>query len=248
MGNFARVLFGLALLFQSQTWGFAGVIADSITEFSGVQGQDNWSYGFFNNSQSGYNVGGFVEFKSFNAGVWKATDDQTPGSLFNNDFLSINSVGGHPTGIGLGQDQILWAVRRYTSEVAGLIKIDFDLRKENVLEPRGGGITGRIFIDGTPIYEKLIANLDNVGVQSSLFASVNIGSKIDFAIDSLGVLGGSTDDPYSARADGSRFSATISQNLTVPEPSSLLVFGLSGFLLTCRRRSRRDVEQASLLR
>ena len=42
-------------------------IADSQAEFSGVQGQDSWSYGFFNLTAKGsaYAAGDFVAFDSF---------------------------------------------------------------------------------------------------------------------------------------------------------------------------------------
>ena len=94
-------------------------IADSFSEFSTIQGQDSWSYGFFNAGAApgaAYTSGAFVAFDTFNVGSnrWEASAAQIGDQ--NNDFLSLDAAGGHPTGIGPdAQDSIIWAVRRYTS-------------------------------------------------------------------------------------------------------------------------------------
>ena len=154
----------------------------------------------------------------------------------NNDFLYLDQSGGHPTGIGPGaQDNIIWAVRRYQSEFTGLVDIAFDLRKLNIVNSGGGGITGRIFIDGVEVFTQFIENDDGGGVQNVLTRAVSVGSFIDFAIDPSGVLpktGG--DGPLSARADGSHFSAVILTH--VPEPSGILLLGIGLLPLGWMRR------------
>lgn len=212
-------------------------LADSQAEFSGVQGQDNWSYGFFNLTATGgpFTTGGFVAFATFNAARWEASDAQIGAQ--NNGFLSINQVGGHPAGIGPGtQDSIIWAVRRYQSEVSGLVDIALDLRKLNVLNSAGGGITGRVFIDGVEVFTQFIANLDDVGVQPVITRVVALGSLIDFVIDPTGsapVTG--NDGIFSARADGSHFSAVIAAHVTEPGGLAVLGAGLVLFALVGRR-------------
>ena len=116
-------------------------------------------------------------------GVWRPSDAQAGAQ--NNLFLNTNSQGGHPAGIGPSTQDAIWAMRRFVSTVSGNIGIAYDLGKLNVGEPNGGGITGRIFLDGVPVFAQFIANLDGTGVQGVLNLSVNVGSKIDFAIGPL---------------------------------------------------------------
>ncbi|MDA1179297.1 MAG: hypothetical protein O2931_10930, partial [Planctomycetota bacterium] len=100
----------------------------------------------------------------------------------------------------------------------------FDVRKVNTTNENGGGITARIFREGNPVLTQFIANPDGIGVQGTLIVPVEIGSRIDFAIDPLGVVS-PRDGVYSPRADGSHFSAIISE---VPEPSSACLLGFGG--------------------
>ncbi len=221
-------LLALSTLCAAQAW--SGVIANSVADFSGVQGQGGLFYGFFNQTANGaYSTANFVEFANFVGGVWRPSDAQVGAQ--NNLFWNSSSQGGHPAGIGPStQDAAIWAMRRFVSTVCGNIVIAYDLGKLNVSEPNGGGITGRIFLDGVPVFAQFIANLDGAGVQGVLNLSVDVGSKIHFAIDPLGVAGGSGDNPLSARADGSRFTAVIS-TAEVPEPTTglLACAALAGF-------------------
>jgi hypothetical protein len=111
----------------------------------------------------------------------------------------------------------------------------------NIGNTGGGGITGRILIDGVEVFSQFINNADGVGVQSAIIRNVNVGSFIDFAIDSTGVLPQTgSDGALSARADGSHFSAVIS-TATIPEPSSLAIYSLGLALIgVYRRRQRND--------
>ena len=61
------------------------------------------------------------------------------------------------------------------------------MRKANTTVPRGGGVTGRIFVDGRQTFTRFIANLDSIGVRGSMTANVTVGSFIDFAVDPMGI-------------------------------------------------------------
>lgn len=234
---FSRHAAGILLLCLSASFSaHAVLIADSIADFSGVQGQDGWSYGIFNqgnNPALGYTTGGFELLDDFIGTAWRASDSLVGAQ--NNDFLNLSAAGGHPTGLGPGgQDAIIWAVRRFTASEAGNLLLDFELRKSNTGNPNGGGITGRIFVDGNEQYTELVANDDGAPGRNQLLVNVGIGSVIDFVIDPTGVSPGSDGD-FSARADGSVFSARIFND--VPEPATLAVFGL-GLLAAGRARRR----------
>ncbi len=205
----------------------AAPIADSIADFSNVQGQNGWYYGFFNqgpNNSTAYTPGSFQNFTTYGvvgADVWGASGAQV--GLQNNVYLGLGSATGHPTGLKPpdDQDSIIWAVRRYVSEVAGDIDIALDLRKDN-LNQNGGGITGRVFVDGVEIYTQFVAATNGVGFQPTLVRNVALNSTIDFVIDPLGVAI-SLDGPYSPRADGTRFSAVISAHTVPVAPTAWLV-------------------------
>lgn len=213
----------------------AAPVADSIADFSTVQGADGWSYGFFNKTAlGGYSSSGFVPFAEFDLAQnrWQAPDAQLPAK--NNFYLSIDALGGHPNGVGPDdQDANIWAVRRYISEVDGPIRLDIDLHKINT-NPNAGGITGRVFVDGVEVFSRYIETTDDVGVLRSLFFNVAVGTPIDFAIDPTGVATG-RDGIESARADGTHFSARININdVPLPATASLALLGL-GLLAWPRR-------------
>lgn len=223
----------------------AGFLADSIADFSATQGQQGWFYGFYNQGPVGgphsYTTAAFAPFDTFNVARWEASDAQVGAQ--NNDFLNLNAEGGHPNGLGpAAQDRIIWAIRRYVSPIDGLLSIDFDLHKANIVEPRGGGITGRIFVDGVEVLTQFIANDDGVGLQGILTRAVSVGSVLDFAIDPTGILPAvGTDSIFSARADGTVFSARLSTQ-DVPEPAAWLLVGTGGLgvgLIRWRRRTTR---------
>jgi hypothetical protein len=169
------------------------VVADSIAEFSNIQGQDSWAYGVFvagtdATALTPYSTAGFQHFDDFDivGNNWLASDALVGAQ--NNEFLNLGATGAHPTRLEPGaQDTIIWAVRRYESEVAGLYDLNIDPKKNNFDNPVGGGITGRIFLDATEIFMQFIAKDDNIGVQLKLFVDLEVGSFIDFAIDSTGV-------------------------------------------------------------
>jgi hypothetical protein len=218
----------------------AALVADSVLEFSGTQGADGWSYGYFNRTALGaYSTGGFSAFALYDAGTarWQASEAQVGAA--NNVYLGTDRFGGHPNGLGPdAQDANIWAMRRWVSDIDGPVRLDFDLRKLNT-NPASGGITGHLFVDGVEVFSSFIAAADGVGIQSFLMLDISIGTLIDFAIDPTGVLvPGRGDGIESARADGSQFSASIS-TVDVPEPAALalVLVGLCG--LSAARRSLR---------
>ena len=183
-------------------------------------GPKNWYYGYFEKgppSGPGYTPDAFelldryVPNVDLNLSKWTLTPP--PGESYGG-YPWIRPTGSHPAGMGPApQEEIIWSVLRYRSPVSGLITIAYDLGKGNTTVPRGGDVTGRIFVNGRQTFTRFIANLNSIGVRGSITANVKVGSLIDFAVDPLGIkpLVGA-DSIYSARTDGTRFTARISAN------------------------------------
>jgi len=143
-----------------------GLFANSMSEFSGTQGQDNWYYGFY---VSPFTSATFEQMDTYD-GSWYDQD-------LDPYYPLLWSSGGIPG------DFTEWAVRRWISEVAGEVTISGILMKAYPTEDCGDGITGRIIIDGTEVWSQHIEEDDFVGVTYSIEVAVSMGSTVDFAID-----------------------------------------------------------------
>jgi len=144
--------FGMVLK-KNQIANYTGLTlrADSALDFSGVQGQDGWRYGYYNISVNGQpDVGGtdFVEFPGtfWNGSLWNWTPGGDP------PWTEVTHVGGHPNGTNQappnGDEH--WATRRYVVQPgeAGDLFIEWSLAKSN---PNGDVTTVRIFRNGVQI-------------------------------------------------------------------------------------------------
>ena len=105
-------------------------LADSVADFSGTQGLNNWSYGYWdkkNDANGVYAATEFIPFPNdgggFGAGnFWTGTN----WLWFSGDppFTQLTSTGGRPAGAdGNPALDTQWAVRRYVSEAEGSITI-----------------------------------------------------------------------------------------------------------------------------
>ena len=74
-----------------------------------------------------------------------------------------------------------WAVRRWISEVTGVITITGTLSKIHS-GSYGDGVKGYIYVDGEVVWSKYIRGDDAAGVNYSIDVFVNTGSLVDFAI------------------------------------------------------------------
>lgn len=221
------------------------VVADSTADFSRDQGTKNWYYGTYKQttiagSDHKYETSSFQLLDQFNSAAkrWEGSD-----SLFGNNknsLLYLNAEGGHPDGLGLGaQESIIWVVRRYVSEVDGLLHISYDLRKKNYSNLKDDTITGRIFINGVEVVTQSIGNDDKDGVQGSFSQYLSAGAIVDFVLDPTGKQPSAGSDALaSSRAEGAILTATIAKTTaSIPEPSSILLFAIGvGILAGLQRR------------
>ena len=178
------------------------LITDSLTSFSGEQGQDGWSYGWYNQrldveeSNGVYDVTDFEEFLNdgsdlieidpdfwedsenhWNGNQWDLVDNNAAGS---GPWTAISPQGGHPAANGQTDNEVQWAVRRWTSDVDGEIRVSGSLMN---VSANGDGTVGRIFVDGEEVWS---AVTDGVAETFSELITVSEGSVVDFAIDADG--------------------------------------------------------------
>jgi hypothetical protein len=200
------------------------VIADSLTDFSGVQGQENWYYGFYDgDSVAPFTQGDFEQLPIFALNEWRRSD--SPGSS-GSYWTSMRPASAIPNGTipgELGIRELNWAVRRYVSEIAGLVNISGEFQDLFNTVLNDNGIIARIIIDDV---EVLTREFDH-GFFSTyqIQVPVEVGSVVDFIVDPR---------QGNDRYDITQFTVTIS---TVPEPASSTLAALSVLLgcLVCVR-------------
>ena len=166
-------------------------IADSVKEFSGTQGQDNWYYGYAEDQL----LAPFEEMTEYKVpkdkGIWFVKRGTYKTRLF--------AGGGFPNAIETSGKNLAvkqYPVRRWLSEVDGDITIKGRLVSKSV-EKGGDGVKGYILVNGKRIWSEAAQN--SQPVKYSLTATVKKGDTVDFAIASR------KNDAF----DGTRFIANI---------------------------------------
>ena len=184
-----------------------GIIADSVAEFSSVQGQDNWMYGYYDGP---FTPADFTPMTVFSGAWWVDIETTvTPENYWTNVGASRTHGQGIVTSGGRTPLE-QWAVRRWVSEVTGTVYLNVNLAKApNGLS--GNGVIGHIFVGGTEVWNATIAPTDQVGVSVSIPVSVTVGQNVDLALD-----------PRQAhdQSDTSVFTVVITDT-AVPEPSTV---------------------------
>lgn len=172
----------------------ADTIADSARDFSGEQGLHGWTYGYWDESSDPdgrYDQSGdFRLFSNFGVdainGLRLHSEFRTGDLWYLEDgryYTSLWAEGGHPHGtMNLGSHARAnhWAVRRWTSTVAGPIAISGHAGK---VMPWGENWSGTsrflVIVGGEKVYE---AELDDGGREYSVSAEVAVGTPVDFLI------------------------------------------------------------------
>lgn len=214
----------VALIAGAAAAGFSGgpyKIADSFEDFNGNQGENGWTYGYYDgNVDAAYTPADFEVMTNWDASLGRWWVDNTPGG----PLTLIDSVFMHPWAHAVeGEGTDHWAVRRWTSNMSGPVEIAIDMLR-GPSHNLGDGVRLHVFVDGV---KQLIADLNpdnSAGLSLMLFQNISIGSVIDFAIDPID----------SAHFDGTRFNAVITSS--VPSPSSMALVGLGVLAMGKRRR------------
>lgn len=181
-------------------------IANSITEFSGNQGQNGWFYGyryFYDGLTVDYDVS--TDFLPFAGGVgqgdWDGFAQQWTGSAWDLNtsgapWTYLAAEGVHPNGINNGEEH--WAIRRWVaSELGGntWLGVRWNVRKENL---NGAGVTGALHVNGVRVQSAAVAGNDGVGVTQTYWVVAKSTDVFDVILSPVGPSGDTGDG-----ADGS---------------------------------------------
>lgn len=186
----------------------AFVIADSIGEFSGVQGQNGWFNGYRNYTLD-LAEGGTMDYdpnadfipypggeglgdwdgvtQTWSNGAWDLNTEAAGPWTFQN----AQSI--HPNGENSFPNEEHWAIRRWVaSELTGETNatIIWQVRKEN-LNP--DGVTGALFINGRLVDSQTIAGTDGTNPKRRYSTVLKKGDIVDLALTPENVDGTRTD-------------------------------------------------------
>ncbi len=150
--------------------------ADSVLEFSGTQGQNNWHYGYWDRTADANKAYAAGDFTAFSTAVWTgaAWDINTTGA----PWTEMAAGGGHPNK-GAGNEH--WTVRRYVTEFSGNARFvgSFGDGAEC-----GDGVALRVYVEGVQVYYR--ATYSAAPVEFTISTPVETGDRVDFVIDPLG--------------------------------------------------------------
>ncbi|MEZ5300240.1 MAG: CotH kinase family protein [Verrucomicrobiales bacterium] len=208
-------------------------VADAAVEFSGVQGQDGWEYGYYDRSADLAAMGDGVyqtsEFTRFaggaGQGAWNINTQMWTGSFWDRNtaaaapWTSITASAMHPNdAVSPGPEE--YAIRRWVSDVAGTHTVEGYF---NNASASGDGTTGRVFHNGTEIY----AVLTNGGIANyAEQVELQIGDTLDFMVDVGPVPGGNTDGSdgtnYAIKINEGSGSVSVNDTIMIPIEARVL--------------------------
>ncbi len=194
--KFGNVVAGAAMGLVLAVWVMVGsssaaVVADSQTGFSGTQGTNGWTYGYLASTGSNGLYTGYSATETMygfgSAGSWIGDAGER-----------IVKEGQHP---GYDNVNTYAAVRRWTSNVSGLVRISGQLAKfdDGAQNAASDGVVGAVYLNTTEKYTQTLASSDTTGVKYGFFAQVNVGDTINFLVDPRA----------NHYCDATKFTATI---------------------------------------
>ncbi|MDB2327250.1 hypothetical protein N9V94_01675 [bacterium] len=203
---------------------FAGLIAESVSEFSGTQGENGWFNGFRNLGDAPEEASvdydpeaDFIAFDEADGWTWSGTAwDWADGNV---PWTTINATGGHPNGTNNGNEE--WAIRRWVADEltdSTPLGIVYHLHATNT---NGTGTSVQLHINGEHKDTLTVAGNDAEGETRTFYANVNPGDFIDLGLTPVGL-----DDDPSDGSDGSgytlRVDSNIPENPTQPDGSTFV--------------------------
>lgn len=206
------------------------LLADSVQDFSGVQGHRNWYYGFYDKTGDtvtpGYSVSDFQQMTQFQGSTWWVNNLDNTSTGY---FTRLDAIGGHPNGLDnyAGRLRALrehFAVRRWVSTYSGLAQIEVTIAKRDT-----GGGTGQSFIFYNNALNAFNPNQPFTTTTPQTFTftrTLQAGDNLDLFLG------------WQAQ-DANGLTLLQMRVLAVPEPGSLIALGLGGALFI-RRKFRKS--------
>lgn len=194
--------------------------ADLAGDFSITNSNPNgaWTYGYTTSLGSTFNVHADINSNSTHQQWYSAgtSGDNTPSIFKNISSSSINGLDAGKVAMHSGPGG-QYEVARYTASESGLVSIQGFFGVGD-----SGNVSTYVYVDGVAFVSN-DATYDQVDF--SFVTNLNAGSTVDFILGTG--LGG-----YSF--DTTPIDATIE---SVPEPTTMAIFGVAGLLAARRRRS-----------
>jgi hypothetical protein len=170
------------------------VIANSITEFSGVQGSNGWRHGYrnFTLDGGGINYDPETQFIPYvggeGMGPWDGVNQQWTGNAWDLEtagtgpWTYLGSTSVHPNGTNSFPFEEHWAIRRWIADEVTNgtpVTIIWQIQKSN---PSGGGVGGALFINGILVDSEVIPG-DGTSTQARRYSTtLQKGDIVDLAI------------------------------------------------------------------
>lgn len=187
------------------------VIANSIAEFSGVQGTNGWFNGYRNYTVDGgatnYNpTADFIPYKGGEGqGPWDGDAQQWTGGGWDlntaaaGPWTTQSAQDIHPNGVNSAPNEEHWTIRRWVaSEVTKVTPtaIIWQVKKTNLA---GDGVTGAVYVNGKLLDSVTIAGNNGTNPVRRVYLMLNPNDIVDVALTPQGL---------TTRSDGSDGSIT----------------------------------------
>ena len=218
-------LIGAALAHLSVPTVHAQVIANSVTEFSGNQGQNGWFNGYRNYTLSGEteNYDPKADFIPYDGGAglgaWDGFSQFWTGTAWD---LNTAAAGPwttqgpqttHPNGSNSAPNEEHWTIRRWAATeltAPAVLQVIWTVRKQDTAG--GNGVTGGIWLNGKKVVAVAIAANSSQGVTRTNYISIKSTDVLDLVLTPVG--------PNGVRTDGNDNSVTTMQVVMVADSDS----------------------------
>ena len=208
-------------------------IADSLTQFSGFQGQDNWYWGYRNFSADGGGLSydpdaAFVQFNGGDGqGDWDGGAQQWTGSQWDLSTTGApwSELGRDNTHPNTSGGPVHWTIRRWVAD--GLTQVTplalrWHTHKSNT--GCGNGVTAALYINGQLKDSVIVAAADGTGVTHIYYANVAPGDKVDLTLSPRGA-DGLDNDGCDGSINRLLVDPTIPDNPIQPDGSVFIPVG-----------------------